>query len=87
MIIDRSIPPLSQPIKEVKLAQAQAHYLSNGVPVYYINAGKEPVVGIELLLPNAGTKYEAKSGDSFFTIKMLAEGTQRRTAFSISNFV
>ncbi|MGD1893696.1 MAG: M16 family metallopeptidase [Cyclobacteriaceae bacterium] len=87
MIIDRSIPPLSQPIKEVKLAQAQAHYLSNGVPVYYINAGKEPVVGIELLLPNAGTKYEAKSGNSIFAIKMLAEGTQRRTAFSISNFV
>jgi len=87
MIIDRSVPPPSQPIKEVKLAQAQTHYLSNGVPVYYINAGKEPVVGIELLLPNAGTKYEAQPGNSFFTVKMLAEGTQRRSAFSISNFV
>jgi predicted Zn-dependent peptidase len=87
MIIDRSVPPPSQPIQEVKLARAQTHYLSNGVPVYYINAGKEPVVGIELLLPNAGTKHEAQSGSSFFAIKMLAEGTQRRTAFSISNFV
>ena len=87
MVIDRSIPPPSQPIKEVKLAQAQTHFLSNGVPVYYINAGKEPVIGIELLLPNAGTKYESQPGSSFFTLKMLAEGTQRRTAFSISNFV
>ncbi|MEQ9438349.1 MAG: pitrilysin family protein [Cyclobacteriaceae bacterium] len=87
MIIDRSIPPSSQPVKEVNLIQAKTHYLSNGVPVHYITAGKEPVVGIEILLPQAGIKHELQSGTSFFTIKMLAEGSSRHTAFAISNFV
>ncbi|MEM8964803.1 MAG: pitrilysin family protein [Bacteroidota bacterium] len=87
MVIDRSVPPPSQPISHVHLAEAKTHYLSNGVPVHYINAGKEPVVGIELLLPLAGIKHEPESGIGFFTMKMLAEGTQRRTAYAISNFV
>lgn len=87
MILNRSVPPPSQPIRHVQLSQADTHYLSNGVPVHYINAGKEPVVGIELLLPQAGTKHESVPGSSFFAIKMLAEGTQRRTAYSISNLV
>ena len=87
MTLDRSVPPPSQPIRHVQLSQAETHYLSNGVPVYYINAGKEPVVGIELLLPQAGTKHESDLGSSFFAIKMLAEGTQRRTAYSISNLI
>ncbi|MEM6841895.1 MAG: pitrilysin family protein [Bacteroidota bacterium] len=87
MILDRTIPPPSQPINRVQLAEAKTHYLSNGVPVHYINAGKEPVVGIELLLPLAGIKHEVQPGTGFFTVKMLIEGTQRRTAYAISNFV
>nr|WKN35543.1 pitrilysin family protein [Tunicatimonas sp. TK19036] len=87
MIIDRSVPPPSQAVEEVKLAQAKTHFLSNGVPVHYIRAGKEPIIGIEILFPQAGVKHETEVGTSYFATKMLVEGTARRSAFAISNFV
>ena len=87
MIIDRSVPPSSQAVKEVNLVQAKTHYLSNGVPVHYIQAGKEPIIGIEILFPQAGAKHAPELSTGFFTTKMLVEGTSRRTAFAISNFV
>ncbi len=87
MIIDRTIAPPSQPIREVNLVEATTKYLSNGIPVHMIQAGKQPVLGIELLFRNGGIKHEALTGACFFTIKMLAEGTSSKTAFDISEYV
>lgn len=87
MTLDRSLPPPSQSVNEVNLIEAKTHTLSNGVPVHFIPAGKEPVVGIEILFPRAGTKHEPRAGIGFFTVKMLSEGSRRRSAFAISNFI
>lgn len=86
MILDRSIAPPSRPIREVNLVEAQTRYLANGVPLHVIRAGKQPVVGIELLFRSAGIKHGIKTGTCFFTLKMLAEGTAQKSAYEISEY-
>lgn len=86
MILDRSIAPPSRPIREVNLVEAQTRYLANGVPLHVIRAGKQPVVGIELLFRSAGIKHAIKTGTCFFTLKMLAEGTAQKSAYEISEY-
>ncbi len=83
-MLDRTIAPPAQPIRQVHLIEAQTQYLANGVPVHVIRAGKQPVVGIELLFKTAGTRQETKPGSCFFTVKMLAEGTASKSAYEIS---
>lgn len=87
MILNRTVAPPSQPVQEVDIIEAQTQYLSNGIPLHVIRAGKQPVVGIELIFRNAGVKHEATPGACFFTIKMLAEGTTGRSAYEISEYV
>lgn len=87
MVVDRSIAPPSQAIQHVDLVEASTHQLTNGVPVHVIRAGKQPVVGIELIFRRGGIKYEQQSASCFFTMKMLSEGTRHRSAFQLSSFV
>lgn len=87
MILNRTIAPPSKPVQEVNIVEAQTQYLSNGTPLHVIQAGKQPVVGIELIFKNAGIKHEPRAGVSFFTIKMLSEGTAHRSAFEISEYI
>ena len=74
MVLDRSVAPPSQSIRHVDLIEATTHHLSNGVPVHIIRAGKQPVVGIEIVFRRGGIKHETQHGACFFTIKMLGRG-------------
>ena len=87
MVIDRSVAPPSQPIRHVDLIEATSHSLSNGVPVHIIRAGKQPIVGIEIVFRRGGIKHESRNAACFFAIKMLGEGTRQRTTYQISNLV
>ena len=87
MVLDRSVAPPAQAIQRVDLVEATTHHLSNGVPVHIIRAGKQPVVGIEVIFRQGGIKHEQKSAACFFTLKMLSEGTRSRSAYQLSNFV
>ena len=87
MVLDRSVAPPSQSIRQVDLIEATTHVLSNGVPVHVIRAGKQPVVGIEIVFRQGGIKHEAQNAACFFAIKMLGEGTRQRTAYQLSNVV
>ena len=55
--------------------------------MHVIRAGKQPVVGIELVFRRGGIKHEHQNASCFFAIKMLGEGTRRRSAFQVSSFV
>lgn len=87
MILDRTVAPPSQAVREVNIIEAQTQYLDNGIPLHVIRAGKQSVVGIELIFRNAGVKHEVKPGVCFFTIKMLAEGTASKSAYELSEYV
>lgn len=73
-MLDRTVPPQPHDIGEVSILQAEKKLLDSGLPVYYINTGGQEVVKLELVA-NAGSKFDQKSGSSFFASKMLTEGT------------
>ncbi len=85
-MLDRLTPPSYQTIQEIEYIKASTEHLSNGIPLHIINAGKQPVLGIEFIF-KAGTKHEPQNGVAFFTTKMLSEGTKTRNAAEISNFI
>lgn len=87
MVVDRSIAPPSQSIRHVDLVKATTTRLSNGVPVHRIRAGKQPIVGIEIVFRQGGIKHESTPAACFFALKMLGEGTNHRSAYQLFSLV
>ena len=83
MQLDRTIPPAFRTIQTVQFPSHQSVVLDNGQPLFVANLGEQPVVRIEVLF-EAGTWHEDVDGASFFGVKMLTEGTQKRTSAQIS---
>ncbi len=79
----RTIAPVIQPIDQVSLQEVKEVSLNNGVPLFYLNAGQQPVMRLEIIF-NAGKWFETKPGLSYFTGKMLTEGTTSKSAQEIS---
>ncbi|HVZ95700.1 MAG TPA: pitrilysin family protein [Chitinophagaceae bacterium] len=83
--LDRTVPP---PIKDaiefdLFLQPYKKSFLSNGVPVYYINDGAEEVAMIELVF-NAGNYYENKNLVASAANQLLKNGTKSKSAFEIN---
>lgn len=55
--------------------------------MHVVQAGQQPVLGIEIIFRRGGIKHEEQDAACFFALKMLSEGTHLRTAYQISNFV
>jgi predicted Zn-dependent peptidase len=85
-MLNRSIPPAFQTLQKVHLPQVQTQSLSNGYQLHWLNAGEQPVIRIELIF-KAGNWHETGKGTSYFTVKMLNEGTSKRSARQINEFV
>lgn len=58
--------------------------LDNGIPLYYIKAGKQPVMRLEIIFM-AGKWYESQPGLSYFTGKTITEGTLSYSARQIAS--
>jgi len=82
-MLDRTQAPDFQRIQKVNLAQARSAQLPNGIGLHWLNAGEQPVLRLEYLF-RAGSWYEPQRSASFFTAKMLNEGTKQRSANEIS---
>lgn len=80
--MDRTIAPLVNPLSDFQLQEAKHQVLGNGINIYTIDQGEQPLIRLEVVF-EAGTKYEAKPGVSFIASKMLQEGTERYTAADI----
>lgn len=84
MHLDRTIAPDFRTIQTVYFPAPQAISLDNNQPLYIINVGHQPIVRLEVLL-EAGSWHEKIEGSSFFTVKMLTEGTLKHSSVQISN--
>lgn len=82
-MLDRSKAPSKGKIEFAGLPQLQTTSLNSGVKLHYLNAGALPVVKIELVFQSGGW-YESKKSISWFAAKMLAEGTNSKSAKQIS---
>jgi predicted Zn-dependent peptidase len=84
-MLDRTISPDFQTIKEVYIPSAKVVTLSNGIPLYVINVGEQPVIKIEFSF-DAGNWQEPQNGVSLFTAKMISEGTSKHSSAEISEY-
>ena len=86
MPLNRTQPPAFQSIQEVRLPAVQTHQLDNGASLHTIAVAHQPVLRLECIF-DAGAWYERVPGTAFFAMKMLSEGTQRRSSVEISEYV
>ena len=82
---DRTIAPVIQPIDQVPLQEVKEVRLDNSIPLFFLNAGQQPVMRLEIIF-NGGKWFESRPGLSYFTGKMLTEGTEKKTAQEVSAF-
>ncbi len=85
-MLDRTLVPPFQPITHVPVVQAQSKTLSNGIHLHWLHASEQPVIRLEYIF-KAGNWYENERSISYFTAKMLSEGTDKRSAAEISEYV
>jgi predicted Zn-dependent peptidase len=86
LTLNRYNAPDFQILEKVNLTKAQNHLLSNAIRLHWLHAGVQPVIRIELIF-KAGTWYEHKRGVSYFTIKMMNEGTTTMTVRQINEYI
>ncbi len=84
-ILDRSVPPQFHTIEQPELIEAREFTLENGNKLHFINAGVQPVVRMEVIF-QAGKRSEQRPGISYFTGKMLSEGTESYSSAALSDF-
>jgi len=81
--LDRTQAPAFQTIQSVTIPETQVYTLDNGLALRVVNAGEQPVVRLELIFRTGGW-YETQPGAAYFAVRMLNEGTRRRTAAQLS---
>ena len=84
-MLDRTISPDFQTIKAINFPPVKAINLSNGIPLYVVNVGEQPVIKIEFSF-EAGNWQETQNGVSLFTAKMITEGTSQHSSAQISEY-
>lgn len=82
-MVNRTEQPKVNPIEQIDIIQAQKHVLSNGIPVYYVNAGSQDVVKIDFVF-EAGTWFQPFNMVSSISNSMLEEGSVAYTAAEIA---
>lgn len=82
-MLNRKIQPLICPIEQIDMVKAEKYLLSNGIPVYYINAGTQDVVKLDIVF-EAGTWFQPANLVASFCNSMLEEGSANFTAAEIA---
>lgn len=82
-IVDRTVAPPLREIDSIALPAIERLQLSNGIPVWRINAGTQELIKLELLF-DAGRWQEPQRAIAAATVKMLLEGSSRKSAQQIA---
>lgn len=82
-MLDRSIAPPSGKIIFSGLPKINQQTTNAGIDIFWLNAGDQPVVKIELVF-ESGIWFETKKSTSWLAAKMLAEGTTNKSARQIT---
>jgi predicted Zn-dependent peptidase len=84
--VDLSSLPNAGRVFGYDMIRPEMQRLSNGIPVYFVNAGKHDLVRVELIF-KAGNYYQSKKLLAFFTNRMLREGTLKHTAKQLAEII
>ena len=83
-MINRSVPPAIKPISTVKFPEYKKITLDNGIPLFLIEGGSQPVLKMEVVF-TAGRPYEDAHLVARATARMLKEGTDSFSAAEIAD--
>jgi predicted Zn-dependent peptidase len=85
---DRSTPPVPGPAPTLHLPPIQKRTLSNGLPVWIVEAHKVPLVQVNLVVMAGSADDPAgKFGVANLTAAMLDEGAGRRSSLEIADAI
>jgi predicted Zn-dependent peptidase len=82
-MLNRTIQPEINPIEHIDMVKAEKHLLSNGIPVYYINAGTQDVIKLDVVF-EAGTWFQPANLVASLCNAMLEEGSENLTGAEIA---
>ncbi|MFT6849558.1 MAG: zinc protease [Sphingobacteriales bacterium] len=82
-VLDRKIAPAFKTVDKINVIQPESVLLADGNILQIIDAGEEEVAMVELVFP-AGRIFESQKLISFFTSKLMMEGTKTKSGFQIS---
>jgi zinc protease len=82
-MLNRTIQPIVNPIEHIDIIQAEKRLLSNGIPVYLVNAGSQDVVKVDFIF-EAGTWFQTVNLVASICNSMLEEGSAGYTAAEIA---
>ena len=82
-MLNRTIQPIVNPIEHIDMVKAEKRLLSNGIPVYFVNAGTQDVVKIDFVF-EAGTWFQPANLVASLCNSMLEEGNENYTAAEIA---
>lgn len=85
-VINRKEAPAINEIKKAELIQASEIRLKNNIPVYYVNAGTQDLVKIEIIFP-AGMWQQTAPLVGSAASAMLQEGTSKKTGKTIAEAI
>ena len=83
--MNRTIPPPSGSITQFDIIRAESVKLSNDLHLHLINSGTHDILQLEIIL-RSGKWFEQLNGESFFTSRMLTEGTAALSSQEIYEF-
>ena len=87
-LLDRTRPPLPQPLTHVTLPPVQKGELSNGLPFRLVEKHSNPQVVVSIVIQSgASMDTRGKSGTAALTAELLDAGTGARDALEISESV
>ena len=84
--LDRVTAPEFGEINEVNMLRAEPHTLDNGIPLFSIRGGVQPVVRLDILFP-AGKWYQTKALVAYATNSMLDDGTSKHDSSQIADAI
>ncbi|MBI3509612.1 MAG: insulinase family protein [Bacteroidetes bacterium] len=83
MQLNRTMAPEFREVGKISLLQPKELRLSNGIPLFLINAGDQEVVRIDFIF-NAGTRFQSRTLVAGTASEMLEEGTKTKNAETIA---
>ncbi|MEP6647482.1 MAG: pitrilysin family protein, partial [Saprospiraceae bacterium] len=72
--------------KQLNLPVYQSSILPNGMPLFYLNGGSEPVMKVEVVFRSGGS-FEHKPGVAEFMAGLLSEGTKKMSSLELAEYI
>ena len=86
MTLDRIIAPSFVDLEPFTLVKPEKLHAASGLTAFILEQGQQEVCRLEIAFP-AGKWFEPYTGVSYFTSKLLAEGTRQKSSSTIQQII